>query len=498
MKERNCRSDAPEAIVLERKTKIKKHLGVSAIAATAFFLIFPDLAIFDFFPDFIGYVILLIGISQLRDLNDYFGDAYDRFYKIAWIAAARFLSFFIVLGLVTPQERPDTMLLLAFVFGVADFVLVIPAWRDLFEGFSYLNARCDGVTFDLVERAPKRAYRTNRRKGIRKGDLISRKPLSLTECARKITFFFIGAKAILNVLPEFAALTADTEISLSFRLYDYIMFLRLGAMIASLVIGIVFFIRIVRFVRSVKRDEVFLGFYKEKYRTDVLTKEHLFIHRHLKNALLVASIAMIFRVDFRIDRMHLLPDAIMALLLILTVMILGKHVGNKRGFTVFSAIYAVLSLSVNLYEAYFHYTYSVTSIQTNVAANRAYTVLCSVKVLEQVVFLAVFAMFLLLMQNVIRSYTGFSVSGRDTLIPSEKIRSIHESLTKQLRIVFVLAVVTAVSKCLVTFLALAGRPGLEMDFLPLVDALISAIFAFFAIRTVREIYSQVEYRFMLL
>ena len=80
----------PRAIVLERKKKIKRYLGIGSLTAAAIFLFLPDMATFDVLPDFIGYILLLSGISQLRDLNDYFGDAYDRFYKIAWISALQF------------------------------------------------------------------------------------------------------------------------------------------------------------------------------------------------------------------------------------------------------------------------------------------------------------------------------------------------------------------------------------------------------------------------
>ena len=51
---------------------------------------------------------------------------------------------------------------------------------------------------------------------------------------------------------------------------------------------------------------------------------------------------------------------------------------------------------------------------------------------------------------------------------------------------------------LVVFLALESRPGLEMDWLPILDIVISGVFAFFTVRAIRAVYSQVEYRFMLL
>jgi hypothetical protein len=99
---------------------------------------------------------------------------------------------------------------------------------------------------------------------------------------------------------------------------------------------------------------------------------------------------------------------------------------------------------------------------------------------------------------VIHSYTGFSVSDAETRDPNGKIRTLHKRLTGKLKPIFGLAVLSAVVRALTVLLLLEGRPGLEMDWLPLADFLATLLFAVFSIRTVREIYSQVEYRFMLL
>lgn len=488
----------PEQIVLERKKKIKKNLGIGSIAIAAIFLFLPDMAIYDLLPDVIGYIILLLGISQLRDLNDYFGDAYERFYKVAWLAAVRYLSFFLVLGMVTPQEQPDTMLLLTFVFGVFDFIWVLPAWKDLFDGFSYLAARCDGAAFELKTRPPKTVRRTNRKKGLEKGMTIEQKPINRTEYLRRTTLFFVGFKAVLTALPEFAALTADVEVSTVFRLYDYIGLFRAIAMLAMLVFGVIWLVRVIGFVRAVKRDRPLIEFYREKYRTEVLTKGHLFTHRHLRSALLVASIAMVFRMDFRLDSLHVFPDALLAALLIVAVLLLGKHVGARGRFFVSAGVFAVVSAGVNLFEYYFSYNYSITSIQTDEAAYQMHVYLQIAKTAEQVLFVLMMVFFFALLRHVIRTYTGFSVTPVETRDPGEKIRTIHKELEKGMIPAFVLMLLSAVSKILMVVLLLYRRTGLELDWLPLADTLIAGVFAIFMIRSIRAIYAQVEYRFMLL
>ena len=488
----------PRAIVLERKKKIKRYLGIGSLTAAAIFLFLPDMATFDVLPDFIGYILLLPGISQLRDLNDYFGDAYDRFYKIAWISALEYFSFFVVLGLVTAQERPDTILLLTFVFGVFDFFLVIPAWKCLFDGFSYLSARCDGASFDRLVRPPKKVLFPNRKKGLKRGMTVERAPLNRIERLRVTTVFFIGVKAVLTALPEFSALSKDVEISTVFRPYDYIGFYRVFAMIAVFVFGCIWLERVTEFVRAAKADGEMISFYREKYRTDVLTKPHIFTHRHLQNALTVASIAMVLRVDLRLDDVHVIPDTLLAVILCIAVLILGQHVGRRREFFLSAGAFAVLSLGANIFETYFLYNYSITSIETNEAAYTMHIYFQILKAASEVTFIIMMLLFFRMLRHVISSYTGFAVTPQETQNPSEKIKTIHKELEKGMIPALVFTVLSAVCKLLMVVLLLWRREGFAFEWLPVLDTVLAALFAFFTIRSIRAIYSQVEYRFMLL
>lgn len=485
-------------IVFEKKVRVKKYLGISALCAAALFLFFPDMALFDLLPDFIGYALLLSGLSCLRDLNDYFGEAYDRFHKIFWIALVRYLSFFLVIGMVPGREQPDTFLLLTFVFGVLDLFLVLPAWQFVFEGFSYLSARCEGSCFELCQRKPRKVLFPNTKKGLRIGDTVERKPLNRIERMRRTTILFVGFKAILTALPEFAALTKDTEAGSVFRLYDHIGLLRFFSMASVFAFGCVFLFRMISFIRAVKRDDVLISFYRERYRADVLTKEHLFTHRHLTSALFLACVAMVFRIDLRLDNVHVIPDALLALVLCIAVFILGQHVGRRWHLFLVSGIFSAVSIGVNLFEYYFFYRYSATSIQTNVAAYNLHIVFQILKAVEEGLFLLLMFFFFRMLYNVITFYTGFTVTPQETRNPSEKIRSIHKSLKRDMIPAIVFTVLSAASKFLLVALLLPRRPGLYLDWLPLFDTVLAGLFAFFTIRSIRLIYGQVEYRFMLL
>ena len=88
----------------------------------------------------------------------------------------------------------------------------------------------------------KRRFRTENGEKKRKGTRRRRKAraqrmrLSRTESVRRLTIVFFVLKTILTVLPEFSALTADTELNVSVKLYDYIGLLRAAAMLPILVL----------------------------------------------------------------------------------------------------------------------------------------------------------------------------------------------------------------------------------------------------------------------
>lgn len=476
--------------VLKKKARLHPRLGITALAIAVVFFFLPDIAIFDFLPDFFGYVILLIGMAQLRDMNGYFEEAYNRFFKMAIVSLAKILSFFIVMGLVTPAETPDTLLLLTFTYAIFDFVFLIPAWNQFFEGFSYLTARHGSAEFEL--------HHYRKRRYLSDGTIVMKKPKNRIESLRKYTVFFVVLKSVLSVLPEFSALTADVELNTTVMLYDFIGLLRTFAMIPVIVFGIVYLVKVCSFVTAVKRDAEFISRMKEIYRTDVLTKDWIFTRRHIKTALLFAAVAVVFRVDFRIDHLHVIPDVLLGILLIAAVLTFGRDIGKRGRFFLSAAFFSILSAVNIILEYRFHYLHSVTSIQTNSEAYDDFNLLLSSKVLEEGLFVIMMLCFFFLLRYVVQNHTGFSVNEKETSAPSEKVRAIRRELEKELKLVMLLSIVSAVSKVLLIALSLEMRMGEELDWLPIVDVAISALFAGFSIKAVRDIYTQVEYRFMLM
>ena len=96
----------------------RKRMGFLLIALSPLFLFNPDIAVFDLLPDVIGYMMLSMGLSSLSYLNHHFEESAKRFHRMVAISAARLAFVVVLFGLVNSTDRPTTMLLGNFVFGV--------------------------------------------------------------------------------------------------------------------------------------------------------------------------------------------------------------------------------------------------------------------------------------------------------------------------------------------------------------------------------------------
>ena len=120
--------------------KVKKNLGIGKLIIAALFLFNPNLVIIDYLPDFIGYIFLLLGISQLADLNYHFEEAQNLFKRMFIVSLAQFISLFVVFGFLPPREQSSSIMLVSFAFGALELILLIPAFKQ--SSFTVISSNC--------------------------------------------------------------------------------------------------------------------------------------------------------------------------------------------------------------------------------------------------------------------------------------------------------------------------------------------------------------------
>ena len=128
------------------------HVGL--ILAGFLFLANPVIHVLDILPDFIGYLLILRGITEAAHFVDHFADAKRWFGRLALINAVRCAAVFI-----WPGSTDSTMLLLTFVFSLLEAACFIPAMLAFFDGLTFAALWYNGTAvFAKTEKPRKKKY----------------------------------------------------------------------------------------------------------------------------------------------------------------------------------------------------------------------------------------------------------------------------------------------------------------------------------------------------
>lgn len=491
--------------------KARKHLGLGLCCASFLFLFNPTISVIDVLPDFIGYLLLCIGVTQLADMNDHFAESLRCFKKMLVAASVQFLSIFLLFGLVTGKERPTAFLLFSFIFAAIELIFLTHAFREFFEGFLYLGSRMDGAAvFHIKESAQKRyeekcnkqalRLEEENRKRTAKG-LPAQKarpiatPKNATVSVAHVTLFFIIAKVCLTVLPEFASLTMssyDDANRWSF-LYEFVNLFRTFAVFLGIPLGLVWVVNVFRYVRSIMKDAPFMDALHHKYVTEVEPKTYIFIQRAVRVAFVIMSIGFFFSADIYMESntINILPDTLSALCILFSLILLRKFVKIPVYSYALCGTYGTFSIFTYIWSSHFFTEYTLTLTEIRVEAYDAFTVLKVIETADSILFAAMILSILPVLASVIDRYTGFSPVSANNVHAEDKIRYVHTTLKKRLLVIGLITAVCLISGvCYIMLLKVA-------NFMWILDFLVCLTLAVYTLLTLNHIVEEVEYKYML-
>jgi len=309
------------------KVEKNRKISFTAIAVSLVFLFNPNISIVDILPDFIGYIIIAVSLTNLADLNDAFFEAQKKFKFLILIDAFKLVALLWSFGMTSGNERSSSILLWTFVFAVLDFVFAIPAFIKLFSAMTELGFLYDG---DYVLGAKEKNSKNN------------------TDKIRFFTVFFLAFKAVVALLPELTELTAnyykDLKVNSSgLSLYGYVGALRFLATVVILALGAVWLVRVIRYFLNVNRDTVFMDSLNNAYNERILPKMGLFVKRRLNIAGYLLISAAVVTVDIRFDGVNLIPDIFVIPLIAVAFMLLGKTVKISKKATLTVCVLSALT-----------------------------------------------------------------------------------------------------------------------------------------------------------
>ena len=415
----------------KKEKKLPRYLGFGYITAGACFLFDPFISVIDLLPDCLGYLFIILGLYRLADLDDRLGDALKGARNLALVGIARVVAMLLAFGFVSPAEQPVFMLLALFTLAVLDCIVLVPTWKNICGGLLYLGSRYDAtVMFD--------------RRGFRGKTRI----YNMVERHTTITTIFFIIREALAVLPEITVLSHEkggAEIGQGTRYYDFVGFFRVTAITLSLVLGIVWLIMTIRFIRRIKGDAPFFERLSQKYREEILPRRDLFAMRAVRGSLICLIIATALTLDFYLDGINILPDTLAAVLMFLSIWFVRKYAGKTIPAQIATIAYGVCTALTWWLQLDYFGMNDMADIFRKPTMNTRWQMMVLLQALAASLFILAMALILKNLYRLVKRHTGLHAFREDSTYAAERSEAIHTLIRKKLITVMVCAGLVALS-----------------------------------------------------
>lgn len=316
-----------------KKEKNKLFLGY--ITAGCAFLFIPSLSILDIMPDFIGFWLIVKGLSRVYDLNADIESARDMFIKLLFINLAKT----VLTPLIISFNDETTVMTVVFIFSLIEGIMLFFAFKNGFSGLHYLAGRLECKNAD-------KSF----------GDLYI------------TSMVFVVARYALVVLPELTVLTSleyqMTDDLRPYTMYDYKRIITIACFFMSLVIGLYFFTSCIRYIRTLNKDDSFKQALYEMYEKDVLSDFNLSLRRRSKYAVIFSFAAFFCVCPILFEGVDVTPSPLAILLMAFGVTYLKpycKTASLTQKICVISSVVSAFLYAFSTYvsSVYYHWSYTI-------------------------------------------------------------------------------------------------------------------------------------------
>ena len=453
----------------------KKHINFMAIGMSFVFMLNPNINIIDVLPDFIGYILLCVALTSLGDINESISEALVTFKRMIFIDAAKLLALMWVFGISVTSEYNSSLMLWSFVFGVVEMIFLIPAYLKLFKGFAELGYFHTNTSIIGTKGKSKKNY---------------------TDKLRSLTVFFIVLKSTMSFLPELSDLTSTEyyENQGMTNLYQYIGIMRLLAFVPVLIVGIIWFIKVLLYFLRISRDGELCASLETLYSERVSPKKGIFVKRNVALAFALLLTSLVFSFDFRIENVNILPDVISAILIFAFFCVLGKKTAINKGVGIgLSCGYFATSLVASYFEYAFFKDFYYGAVYRDTGALNAFRFM-AVSAIVSIVLFAVICLFAIKsIEKVIEMHTGYVVTEKTANLEMQNkmAESTRAELKKQLLYCLIATVIYSVGD--ICYVLLAKDYG----FMLFINVVCTIIFIGAFVKAYFEIYQAVSTKYML-
>ena len=466
-------------------TRLKRNIGLTLLPFAFLFLFEPRITIFDPLPDFIGYILLCSALSNIADINDRVSEAVSGFRKGILISLSRYLAIYFLESIFNESEASIGLLLFAFVFSFFEVIILIPAYKSLFEGLLSLGLHHDGRA--IYYKKSKRRIRTDEDTGKDYIEVIEERR-NISEKTYIFTVVFLIIRGLMSSLPEFTSLITN-------KTYEFANLLRLFGIMITLPVGITWVITIMRYFVSIRRDRPFVTELVNLYFASIRERPNLFTARTVFTGMYTLITAFLFSMEFYNNHANIIPSFCFFVCLCVGSIIL--HKSSKKWIPVFiisvigivTALFAQFS-AVNLYSDPNFYA---SAIQKDIEAYYAYNGMLSYSILNGIVFLIAVVLLTFMLWDVFRKHSSYAI----TNFSAEK-RELTKFFIKGSIPLFVLSIISVAGKIYYIIaqpFENSGNPLL--DYASVISVVLSILLTLFAIYYLSFLNNNIKYRYRL-
>jgi len=336
---------------MENTRKNKKHVNLRWLIPGFFLLCNPEIAGLDVLPDFIGYLMIMVGIYFVSDMNSKLRDAMRFFQKLFIISVVQFVLFIIVLSIPSAGEQSTAYLCITFAVMLFSVIFGIPAWSKAFDGFSYLGMKFETTATD------------GRRFSV----------------AKTATVIFVVCKPFLPFIAELSSLSIqDFQSGNTFvNWYEHVDLYRALVTVLILAAGILWLVLMIRAFRPLLQDSRFIESLSNAYNADVRPNFGLFLLRRIRVSYFLLGLSVLFHVEVIIDGNNVLPSVVTPCLMILSVLVLSPFSPKIRNTLWVLAGLFISSFFYLFYENAF-YTLNLSQRSDVSGSHQAFTAIACV------------------------------------------------------------------------------------------------------------------------
>ena len=380
--------------------KLLKNIGFSLLPIAFLFLFEPGYTILDPLPDFLGYIILCLAIINLADINPRIADALSGFRKGIIISISRLVSIYLLNRFFVADEQTVGLLLFTFVFAFFELVVLIPAFRQFFEGLLSLGMHHNGTAVYLKKIRKKTKIDAETGKTV---IYVKESHKNITEKACVLTSAFLIVRAAAMTLPEFTTLISNSS-------YEFVKLLRFFGFIIVLPLGIVWLVKMLSYCAKIRKDSPFIRELSDHYLNYTRENPNFYTVRTLSMTLYTLIVAFVLSADFYSDYINMIPDLVFYTVLIVAAIFARSSSKKWRPLLIISVVGFVFNAISHYMATDFHTRFYPAAIRKNLEAYNAFYRMASFYIIDSVILIAATAAVILILWDVFKSHTDISLA----------------------------------------------------------------------------------------